>query len=259
MKRNYHTHTPLCGHATGTVDEYVRKAIEGGLTVLGFSDHTPYTYPDGISSPSKMSLAETPLYFETVSEARERYRDHIEIHIGFETEYYPAYWDKLIDFYRDYPVEYLLYGGHFIGNEGEADCFRAFDVTEDPDRLDRYVEHTLRAMQTGRFSALAHPDVINIIGDEDLYRQQMRRIILEAKRLSLPLEVNMHGMRDGRHYPNPIFWEEVSRLGATAYFGMDCHAVAHVADRVEIEQAHRFADRYSLNVVDELRLISPNL
>lgn len=41
MIANYHTHTWRCNHAVGTEREYVERAIEGGLKILGFSDHTP--------------------------------------------------------------------------------------------------------------------------------------------------------------------------------------------------------------------------
>ena len=35
----YHSHTFRCGHAVGTDEEYVKKAIEGHYEILGFSDH----------------------------------------------------------------------------------------------------------------------------------------------------------------------------------------------------------------------------
>lgn len=41
MKFDYHTHHNRCGHATGTVRDYVIAAIEKGLQVIGISDHTP--------------------------------------------------------------------------------------------------------------------------------------------------------------------------------------------------------------------------
>ena len=47
MIANYHTHTWRCRYANGTEREYVERAIEGGLKILGFSDHSPYPFPDG--------------------------------------------------------------------------------------------------------------------------------------------------------------------------------------------------------------------
>ena len=41
MPADYHMHTPLCRHATGTVEEYVARARELGLPEIGFSDHSP--------------------------------------------------------------------------------------------------------------------------------------------------------------------------------------------------------------------------
>lgn len=39
---NFHTHTVRCGHAVGSDEEYVLKAIEANMNTLGFSDHVPY-------------------------------------------------------------------------------------------------------------------------------------------------------------------------------------------------------------------------
>ena len=47
MIANYHTHTYRCRHASGTEEEYIYQALDGGLEELGFSDHTPEVrYPD---------------------------------------------------------------------------------------------------------------------------------------------------------------------------------------------------------------------
>ena len=38
---DYHTHTYLCNHATGTIEDYIRSAIKIGLVEIGISDHFP--------------------------------------------------------------------------------------------------------------------------------------------------------------------------------------------------------------------------
>ena len=257
MKRNYHTHTFLCNHAEGTMEEYVIKAIEGGLTTLGFSDHVPYVYPNNFSGPNAMEPSEVGIYFDTLLALREKYSDKIKIHIGFEAEYYPALLGDTLALLRSYPVEYFIYGGHAIGDYGLLGGFNSFEASSDERRLAAYVDAGIAAIRTGRYSAIAHPDCINFVGSESIYRTEMRRFALAAKEAGLPLEVNMHGLRCGRHYPNPIFWEEVSELGAEVFFGMDCHLVKHVAVAAEMDNAEDFARRYSLKVVDELKLINP--
>ena len=41
MIANYHTHTPRCHHAYASEEEFCQAAIDGGLKILGFSDHSP--------------------------------------------------------------------------------------------------------------------------------------------------------------------------------------------------------------------------
>ena len=52
VRNNYHTHTTRCKHASGEDREYVEKAIESGLKILGFSDHCPWVFEDGYVSGS---------------------------------------------------------------------------------------------------------------------------------------------------------------------------------------------------------------
>ena len=39
-----HNHTTLCNHATGTVEEYVKRAIELGIDEYGFACHAPMNF-----------------------------------------------------------------------------------------------------------------------------------------------------------------------------------------------------------------------
>lgn len=257
MKYNYHSHTPLCRHASGTPEEYVRLAIDGGLLGFGFSDHSPYPFPEGFRSPSRMNMELIDSYCSEIRTLKEKYKDHIEIYLGFETEYYPKYWDRLMQEYKRCGVEYMIFAGHFIGNEDNPDAFSAFERTADRERLTRFVDWNIAAMNTGRYTYFAHPDVLNFVGDNELYLCEMERLIIRAKELDLPLEINMYGMRDGRHYPRVDFWELVGRIGAPVVAGMDCHRLSHVANKDEMNAVARFADRYRLDLRDKLRLVSP--
>lgn len=67
MLANYHTHTPRCNHAVGREQDYIQRALEGGLKELGFSDHSPYFFdqPDYYSS-FRMRPEQLPNYVETL-------------------------------------------------------------------------------------------------------------------------------------------------------------------------------------------------
>ena len=45
---DYHTHSELCHHADGTIEEYVNKAIKLKLYTIGICDHFPYEFLENI-------------------------------------------------------------------------------------------------------------------------------------------------------------------------------------------------------------------
>ena len=60
MIANYHSHTTRCRHAEGTEREYIERALQGGLKILGFSDHTPYLFPGDYYSNFRMFPDQLP-------------------------------------------------------------------------------------------------------------------------------------------------------------------------------------------------------
>ena len=89
MIANYHTHTPRCGHAVGSEREYIERAIEGGIEILGFSDHAPYRFDRPGRYPGvRMEPEMLPDYAETFFAMRNEYAGKIELHLGVEAEYF---------------------------------------------------------------------------------------------------------------------------------------------------------------------------
>lgn len=260
MLANYHTHTYRCLHASGDDEEYVQKAIAEGLKILGFSDHAPYIYPNGFVSYYKMTPAGADEYFSSICALREKYKDKITIHIGYEAEYYPALWQETLKFWESKNTpEYLILGQHFIREEYPAEQkIHSYSGIGDKSCLKTYVDTVTEGIATGKFTYIAHPDVVSYHdGDLDYYREQMTRIIKSAKAAGLPLEINLLGLAESRRYPNPHFWEIASQFSPEVILGCDAHEPERVADKNEITEALRFADKYHLNVVEEVKLINP--
>lgn len=256
MKHNYHAHTYRCGHASGTEEEYIQKAVDAGFETFGFSDHAPFFFENGYVSPCRMKMSEIDGYFDVLLALREKYKSYIDIKIGFEIEYYPKLWDKVIEKYKEYPLDYLILGEHFIGNES-MECVNAFAPTDDPAVLKGFVDHCISAIDTGRITYICHPDNINFVGDDEVYVREMTRLIKECNLRSIPLEINMYGMRDGRHYPRRLFWELATSLGATAVLGQDCHRISHVCVKDEILRAEELASELGIRLIDKLELKDP--
>lgn len=252
MKANYHSHTARCHHATGTEREYVEAAIESGLEVLGFSDHTPYPFKDGYVSRIRMGMDELEDYVNTVLALRDEYRNDITIHLGLEVEYYPAIFSDLVKAVADYPIEYFLLAQHYPGNEYNEIYSGA--ATEDPTTLIRYCSQVKEAMSTGYFTYLAHPDLIRFIGDPAIYDTHMRRLCRDANAYKLPLEINFLGLHDGRHYPNEAFWKIAGEEGCNVIFGIDAHKPSAFKDPESLRKAHALVEKYGLHLLEDVPL-----
>lgn len=259
MRANYHTHTPRCRHAVGAERDYIERALAGGLEILGFSDHTPYDYGvPGYDSGVRMFPEELEDYVSTLLALRTEYAGRVELLIGLEAEYYPKLFPKLLDLLRPFPVEYLLLGQHFLGNEtGEPYCGAP---TGDKRVLDRYVGQSIEGMQTGAFTYFAHPDLINYRGgDTAEYDRQMRRLCRAAKDAGVTLEFNLLGFREGRNYPNARFWRIAAEEGNPVVLGCDAHRPEHAWDPETEARALRLLSGLSLTVPETVVLQNPHI
>ncbi len=241
MIANYHTHTIRCKHALGTEREYIEAAIRKGFKILGFSDHTPQPYTKFCPSGIRMDMEELPGYVDTLLSLREEYKDRIRILIGLETEYSSKYFASLLDAFSSYPIDYLIQGQHFAPDEVEG--FYAGDPTESEDALRAYVDTTIEGMETGCFSYLAHPDLINYTGSDAVYQKHMKRIIEASIELNMPLEVNMYGFIGGRWYPCDRFFSLASQMGASFVIGCDAHNPRIIAQPEEARDFCAFLNR----------------
>ena len=221
MKANYHTHTWRCMHAVGTEREYVESAIESGLKILGFSDHTPYPYPKEYISGMRMRTDQLEDYVDTILDLKAEYRKDIEIHLGLEVEYYTDYFASLRRLVSDYPVEYFLLGQHCVGCEIGGEW--SGKPTDDPKALRDYCEQTSEAMETGFFTYFSHPDLIRFTGDQRIYEEEMRKLCRKAKSLHIPLEINLLGICEERHYPDERFWKIAGEEDCKVLLGIDAH------------------------------------
>lgn len=248
MIANYHTHTWRCGHAEGGEEAYVRQAVRAGLKTLGFSDHTPYDFFDSEprDRPIRMKPEELPEYAASVRRLAEEYRDRLRILVGVEAEYYPKYFPRLLELLRENGIQYMILGQHFLGNEvGEPYSGRA---SGDPKVLERYVSQSIEALDTGLFTYFAHPDLIHFVGSGAVYKREMRKLCRAAKRTQTPLELNLLGMRENRHYPNERFWRLAAEEGNAVVLGCDAHTPGDVVDPEGERKALALVDRLGLTL-----------
>lgn len=255
MIANFHTHTTRCRHADGTEEEYIQAAVNNGLKILGFSDHVPCPFSNGYRSGFRMDVSETAGYVSQLQMLREKYRDRIQLLIGYEAEYYPAEFDRMLENICQYECSYLLLGQHCLNNE--YDGIPSGGRIDDPELLKTYVDQCVEGMQTGAYSCLAHPDLPNYCGTQTDYLTQMARICKAAKDMNIPLEINAFGLWDKRCYPNERFWRLAADFGNSAVIGSDAHWAAFTGEPEAVRAAEQFAARLGIRVQPELELRSP--
>lgn len=249
LTANYHTHTYRCGHAKGKDREYVENAIRAGLKVLGFSDHSPMVFRTDYYSGFRMKLEDTPGYFESLLRLREEYKNDIEIKIGVETEYYPDLFPGYLNYMSQFPLDYMILGQHFVWYE-EGGGESSFHKTTDENRLSEYYKCLLEAVDTGKFLYVAHPEVLNFVGDREAYERLSRDFIKEIVKRDIPLEINRLGLREHRHYPNPDFWDICGQEGVKAVIGLDAHSPDVFLDEEGVRLCLDFAEKHGVKVLN---------
>ena len=242
MKANYHTHTRRCGHAQGSDEAYVLAAIEGGFGELGFSDHVPWPYASGFTHPGvRMEIAQLDEYLQAVRALKEKYADSICLRVGFECEYFPEYINGLREMKREKQLDYLILGNHYDGSDETGIYFGALKT---PGELRRYVDSTVRGVESGLFAYLAHPDVfMRGYGRFDENCAAAARDLSRACRAyNLPMEYNLHdrfrfAWLNKEGYPCAQFFDIVREEGVRVIIGVDAHEPLELSDGAQWNRA----------------------
>lgn len=252
MFANYHTHTQRCHHASGEDREYVEAAIKAGLKILGFSDHCPWVYPDGFVSGIRMTPAETEGYFDSLERLKKEYARDITIYIGFEAEYTPELIEEQDALFDQYPLDYLILGQHFLGPNDQTYIGVATDREE---VLAKYVDSVIQGMRSGRYLYLAHPDLVHFTGDETIYDRYMYRLCQEMKELEMPMELNLLGLADRRHYPVERFLKIAGEVENPYVLGIDAHTPEQLLNREVVKEAEELCRKYRIRLMDGMTLL----
>lgn len=247
MLYNYHTHTTLCNHAIGDEREYIENAIVGGLQTLGFADHAPYLFPDGSQSYYRMRTEQIFDYAEKIRALAKEYQNQIRILCGFELEYYPDLHADEMAFLKQVQPDYILMGQHFLGNE-ELNVFRPPQRTDA--LLSAYVSQALEGLATGDFAYIAHPDVAGYDYTAEAVDKEYRRLCEGAKKLHIPLELNLLGIRSKRHYPKRKLFEIAAQVGNEIVLGTDAHDPQNVCDPASEKVAREWVQDLGLRLIE---------
>lgn len=245
---NFHTHNYLCGHAYGTVADYVQQAVKHNYHTIGISDHfashndynPPYITFDNLATE----------YLPQFDEAQKLYGDKIRILKGAEV----AYYEGADEYYRRLRnnLDYLVMGqhGYMLGNVRQNSFFDGLDEKN----VVAYCNHCIKGLKTGLFAIFAHPDVIfynNAEVTQDI-AAAFDRMIKTAVDCGVIVELNANGVRNARFcYPTDLVVDLCEKYNAKVIISSDCHLPRELYDEYVLK-LYAYAKQRGLNVVDEI-------
>lgn len=248
---DYHTHNKGCHHAFGTIEDYIRKAIELNLTTIGISDHFPFEYLKNISRiPYKeyaFKLEEIDGYISTSEMLRGKYKDKVNVRIAFEIDFFKNQVNALnfhLEKVKNH-LDYILGSIHILNfHDGRG----AWDFDDDrfrndyryygPDRVYMfYYKNLQRMLKTKKydFDIVGHFDLPKKFNDlpenKELVMNEVMKSLELAKKRDVVIEINSSGLRRDvkEQYPSEEIIKEMYNLDIPIILGSDAHHPDEIA------------------------------
>lgn len=254
MKTNYHTHTTRCKHAFGTDEEYVLAAIEANYQQLAFTDHSPWPLHPFEHSYIRMDVLEIEDYVTSIRTLKAKYKNQIDIKVGFEAEFFRDRIDWLKQIVDTYQLDLLIFGNHFRNFDLPNHYYGNYgDITK---IYDHYLEDAIDGMRSGLFKIFAHPDLFN--RSVRMWNQQAEEVAHKICQVALEtkvvLEYNLGGVRyQDASYPVVDFWKIAAHYQVPTVIGIDAHRPKHISEESIREQAIKTCQSLHVNLIDAIK------
>ena len=229
MRVDIHNHTTLCNHATGSMEEYILEAIKKQIDIFGFSCHAPMSF----ESEYRMSLEESKGYEKDILILKEKYKDKIDIRLGYEVDFMrdKKYIEKDI---LNAKVDYLIGSVHFLDDWGfDNPAFLKNYDNKDIDKIwEKYFDMVSLMAKTGYFDIVGHLDLIKVF--KFLPKQDIKILALNAmqniKKANMAIEINSAGFRKPikEQYPSIPLLQLAFKLNIPITFGSDAHTIKQI-------------------------------
>jgi len=225
-------HTPLCRHAVGEPVDYARRALEIGLTEIGFSDHSPMRRDD--FDDWRMCADQLDGYVEKVRKARRDF-PQLTIRLALEVDYLPGHEDWIRDLAARHPWDYFIGSVHYVTDSWEVDNPAKLREWANRDIFEVwsvYFERLAKAAETGFFEIIGHADLPKKFRHRPTQdcTPLYDRFLTTAKKHNCAIELNTAGLRkDCREiYPSREILQLAFAKRVPITFGSDAHAPTEV-------------------------------
>jgi histidinol-phosphatase (PHP family) len=228
LPADYHMHTPLCRHATGEPLDYARRAVELGLTEIGFSDHSPMPRDD--FDNWRMRNDQLDEYVAKVRLAQKTF-PQITIRLALEVDYLPGHEVWIRQLATRHPWDYFIGSVHYVSDAWAIDDPQKLSEWKQRDAFEVwsiYFERLALAAQSKLFDIIGHADLPKKFG----IRPTQDCTLLYEKFLDVAvtsgcaIELNTAGLRKDckEIYPSRDLLQLAFAKKVPITFGSDAHA-----------------------------------
>jgi len=238
---DHHTHHVRCGHAAGSIEEYIQAALALGLEEIGITDHAPLYWMEG-DHPwpgSAMARSELPHYVEEVLLLKRRYAGRIRVLLGLESDYAPGF----EDFYRDlraaYPWDYWIGSVHQLLGSHIYQAERWNRGADPAEVYTGYFRLVRKSARSGLFDVLGHITGIMALSPRptpELLEREFEQTVRAIAETGVAVEVNTSGLRKGLLEPFPAgpLLRRLRDAGVPLTYGSDSHLPSEVGHGREL-------------------------
>jgi histidinol-phosphatase (PHP family) len=225
-------HTPLCRHAVGEPVDYARRALEIGLTEIGFSDHSPMRLDD--FDDWRMRNDQLDEYVEKVRRAQKDF-PQLTIRLALEVDYLPGHEEWIRELAARQPWDYFIGSVHYVSDSWAIDNPNKISEWKNRDAFEVwsiYFERLTMAAETRLFEIIGHADLPKKFGHRPTQNcaPLYERFLNAAKKNNCALDINTAGLRKDckEIYPSREILELAFQKGVPITFGSDAHAPEEV-------------------------------
>ncbi len=265
---DYHIHCERCGHARGSLEEYVQSAIKKNLPEIGLSDHFPMFFLPTEANVAQyaMDLPSFPEYLTECESLRKKYQDQISIKIASEVDYFPGTLTTLREHLDPFlpRMDYLIGSIHVI----QLDGYSPFPV-DGPEIIDKFKEigeepiyseyyrSLIEMVNSGYYNIVGHCDLPKKFGTYYGNLEPIRKIQMEfldaVKEIGMAIEINHSGLflPAKEQYPNDSLIKEIIRREIPITFGSDAHRPEKVglAFKETFEKCLDYAREFDVDLI----------
>lgn len=254
---DYHIHTPLCKHAVGTMEDYVREAKNKGLAAMGFSDHLPFD--EMHMKDYTMDMCDLEGYVKSIPHLEKKLG--IRIYTGIEADFYPGREDEIRGLLNRYDFDYIYGSVHYINGWGfdNPQFLSEWDKHNIDTVYASYYRNVVEMAKTGMYDIVAHIDLVKKFNHVPTrsFDTEIEEAVMAIAAAGMLIEVNTSGLRKPAKeiYPSESILRVACCHDVPVVLGSDAHEPGDVAADFDRAKALLRQAGYTKTAVMEKREI----